>query len=525
MFLRTAGGLTLGLPFLPSLLPRTLHAQPAPAPRRFFAIQSYSGQRTTDWLPAAAPAGFRMQDAVFPGTNKADGTVYLHERIPGTTAHGWAQLTDFATAAGISNVLGASLNPYLGKMNLLRGIDFLQGCGHADGAYYGNYAACSNGDEFSMRGLGHVPTIDQVMAYSDRLYPSPPKMRSLNLVTGSPNSFSYTDYGIAGGEVENVQGYLDPHDAWQDLFGDFMETAMPVEDPNRRLVNAIYQDYARLREHRRLGADDRQTLERHMTFLSDLERELGALPAAGCMRPGEPPSIENGYPWAEVSSIEDFQATVRLFIDIAVAAIRCDLTRVVTFNVQEALTDGRGAWANSYHNSADVAGDWHQFAHDAAGDPDAARNLLHINKWIADAVFARLLEQLDVEEADGRTYLDNSLVCWGAELMHDHYCVSLPTLLAGSAGGALTTGHYVDYIDWTVDYANPIDWWGVLIPGLPHNRLMVTLLQAMGLSPADYERDGRRGYGLTEMFANPYNWPEDYDMSRIGEPLPGLFAG
>lgn len=40
MFLRTASGMALGLPFLPSLLPRSAEAGGSGSPRRFIAIQS-----------------------------------------------------------------------------------------------------------------------------------------------------------------------------------------------------------------------------------------------------------------------------------------------------------------------------------------------------------------------------------------------------------------------------------------------------------------------------------------------------
>jgi hypothetical protein len=47
--------------------------------------------------------------------------------------------------------------------------------------------------------------------------------------------------------------------------------------------------------------------------------------------------------------------------------------------------------------------------------------------------------------------------------------------------------------------------WGCLIPGLPHNRLLVTIMQALGLVPADYERDGLPGYGHNVITGNyPY---------------------
>ena len=523
MFLRSAGGLALGLPFLPSLLPRSVKAGTSSGPRRLVAIQSQSGQMVDDFFPAWTPAGYQLRDAAYGGL-RADGTTALHTTMPGTSAT-WAPLADF-TAQDLSKVLPSTLQPFFDKMLLLRGIDYLQGTSHGTGMMLGNYANCASGSEFEARGLGPMPTIDQVLAYSDAFYPTPPLKRSLVLATGSPGSISDTDYGVAGGPVENVPAYLEPHDLWQDLFGDFMEPDMPMENPNRRLVNAVYEDYAQLAKHSRLSADDKATLERHMTFLDDIERELEQGVAAGCTKPDEPPVYGVGYPWQEVSSVADFEAWTGLLVDIAVAALRCDMTRIVTFQAQMGITDVSGMPINSYHNSADIAGDWHDYAHDAADTSSSRANIVALNRWVVAAVFQRFLEQLDVEESDGATYLDNSLVYWGGELSMDHYVIGMPTILAGSAGGALSTGHYVDYSQMGNDYANPILPWGVLIPGVPHNRLLVTILQAMGLAPGDYERDGRPGYGHTEMFYGPYNWPEDaYVTADIGKPLPGIWMG
>jgi hypothetical protein len=51
------------------------------------------------------------------------------------------------------------------------------------------------------------------------------------------------------------------------------------------------------------------------------------------------------------------------------------------------------------------------------------------------------------------------------------------------------------------------------------------MMQAMGLSPADYERDGLPGYGLRENTMGLRSWPDDaWDLSRVGEPLPGLMV-
>ena len=114
-----------------------------------------------------------------------------------------------------------------------------------------------------------------------------------------------------------------------------------------------------------------------------------------------------------------------------------------------------------------------------------------INSWIASEVFAKLLAKLDVPEDGGSTYLDNSLVYWGNELGFNHIAYSVPCLLAGSAGGFIKPGRYLDYIDWDGRaYFSQED--GNVIKGIPHNQFLVTALQAMGLSPADYER-GRQG--------------------------------
>lgn len=518
-FLYTTAGATLAMPFLSSLSPTRMRAQDMTAPRRFVAIQSYSGQIARQWYPTRAPAGYRLRDAVFSDAAKQDGTTYLHGRVAGTP-YGHAPLTDFA--GGVSAVLGTDLDPYLGKMNLLRGVDFLAGTSHTEGGYFGNYAACTNSNVYDV--VPAVPTIDQVMAHSTRFYESAPLLRTMHVGTGSNTTFSYTNYGMPGGAVEAAYCTLNPREAWQEAFGAFMSPDMPVENPNRSLLNAIYEDYRRLGRSSRLSMDDRQLLERHVAFLADIERRISGMTGVACTVPGMPRDIENGYPWRDVSSIEDLEETVASLVDVCVAALRCDVTRVVTFKVQKAITNASGTPRASYHESGDVAGDWHQFAH-SVGDGYSENNVLAIHQWTASRVFRRFLEGLDsAPDVGGSTVLDNSLVVWGNELGYSHYTTDVQTLTAGSAGGRLRTGQYIDYIDWDQDYANPIENWGVLSPGVPHNRWLVTMLQAMGLSPADYESTPGAGYGQSAVIDAPWAWPGHANMGAIAMPLPGLMV-
>lgn len=286
-FLRSAGGAALGIPFLPSLLPRGAQAKQGGGPRRFVAIQSQSGQMVGDFWPTQTPAGYQSRDAMY-GGDRSDGTTALHEAMPGTN-HTWARLSDFA-GQPLSEVLSTGLEPFYDKMLLLRGLDYLAGTSHGSGMMLGNYANCASGGEFSSRGLGWMPTIDQVLAYSDAFYPSAPRVRSLQLSTGSPSSMSDSDYGMSGGAVESLQGYLEPQYLWQDLFSDFVAPDSPTEHPDLRLVDSVYEDFSRLRNHNRMSTDDKAALERHMAFLDDLERELEGDSLLGAPAPRSRPS-------------------------------------------------------------------------------------------------------------------------------------------------------------------------------------------------------------------------------------------
>lgn len=118
----------------------------------------------------------------------------------------------------------------------------------------------------------------------------------------------------------------------------------------------------------------------------------------------------------------------------------------------------------------------------------------------------------------------SSLILWGNELGIDHYDYSVPTLLAGGAGGAVRTGRYIDYIDWRRPIVR-VEQDGPMIEGVPYNRLLVSILQAMGLTPADYVRDGQPGYGSYAQYGkDARSFAVDYDASQHGLPLPGLHA-
>jgi hypothetical protein len=521
-FLRGAGSALLALPFLESLSPREAAAQ-AVQPKRLIVVKSFSTQLVQEWYPRFTGNGYTLKDSKYPGTNKADGTTLLTQSLAAGTGYTWAPLADFQTATGISGILGPALNPFLSKLTLIRGLDFLPAVNHNYGGLLGNYASCTAATPCEADSLSDIPTIDQILAYSPKFYAAPPALRYLHLSQGVTDSMSYSDLGIAGGRVQQLKARTNPLDAFNDAFG---STATPPDTaPNRDklLIDRVYQDYVRLKDHRRLSAADKQLVEQYVNLLSELQAKLTSKPTLSCTRPMAPASLANNTS----TNASDIATKWNLMLDIVAAAVMCDATRVITIGVHKALGPGPDSsdptLVGHYHSEDASGGTWHGLAHDFANE-NARRMLKGINQWIASEIVAKLLGKLDVPEAAGRTYLDNSLVYWGNELGFNHIAYSVPCLLAGGASGAIKTGRYLDYIDWSGRsfFAQEM---GNVIKGIPHNRLLATILQSMGLAPADYERDGKAGYGSTDTAGKPADaWPVDYDLGAIGQVLPGIGA-
>jgi hypothetical protein len=148
---------------------------------------------------------------------------------------------------------------------------------------------------------------------------------------------------------------------------------------------------------------------------------------------------------------------------------------------------------------------------------------------------APLLQRLSAatDPSNGRSYLYNSLVYFTAESGIAHGWGSHPVMLFGNAGGAISSGNYIDYANrargpfqgadgFTATVAAPDfsnNWWGV-----HYNRLLVTILQAMGLQPSDYENHAlnRQLYGRTDLGAGHNNLQ---NIGGFGFALPNDISG
>lgn len=531
MFLAGAGGATLAIPFLPSLLPagarRGAEAAAAKVPTRFVAIKAYNGAPVLDFYPRIAPAGYQ--------TRPVDGTVMLSQALPvptGRHSNGSeyfghaAPLSDFASV-GLGNVLGTSFDALRDYVTLFRGLDFMPNLNHNHGGFLGNLGMRTFGVGGALPGAQINVTIDQVMARSTAVYPGVPVGPRILHLGSRVDTCSYepvdpTDVLRTGeSAVQQAKAFVNPRTAFDAVFG---TGTKPTDEPglSASLVDRVLDDYRRARNGPLLSAADRQTLDRHLTYLTELEARLeggGLL----CDPSAPPDPLDTGGEFDV--SVDQIGTLFEQLVDVLALAFACDATRIATLDVQKmVIADGSDVFGMGDSQNPGPAGrnNWHLQAH--AWDANAIRWIGLGQRWIAQQVVLRLLERLhDLTETDGESMLHHSLVLWGNELSFNHLNYSMPTALFGRGGGRIRSGRYVDYVDWD----RPIRFSqhdGQVVEGVQYNRLLVTLLQAMGLSRTEYELTPGSGFGESRPVDKGEGFALDYDASNVGEPLPDMLV-
>lgn len=505
-FLRGAGGFTLALPFLDSLVPEAdAGLPPYAANPRFVAMTTQHGGV---WGENMWPDDGAAPNAL----NLYSGHTAYHGTLNRAVSNGTASLSN--VVSGPDALLSDAL---VAKMNLIRGLDVPHYLGHNTGGELGNFAA--EFDFVDPQGAiqEHRSTIDQVMAYSDSFYPD---LGSIRLRSMHIGTHTHHSWGRANPNDPNSPHQPTPlSQSSQALFNQIFVPEETEEDPRPLVVDKVLEHYSRLRngsfgEAGRLSSRDAQRLDDHMDRLRDLQTRLNAV--ANCGDVQEPLEDTGGLDVGGYSSnIDDMRRYYQLYNDVIVAAFICGTSRIAVINSGE-------TWSPEFPG---LCCDWHQEVAHRCQEPDGVRQQI-----IADAkqrffewVFLDLVAKLDVEESNGITYLDNSLVWWTQESgATTHDAISIPAITAGSAAGYFNTGMYIDYRNrnntaLAHDYSPEHN---RLRPGIPYQRWLANILMSMNLSPSEFEHAGERGYGHNHI-ERPEAMPQSY-MADASNPLPLL---
>lgn len=290
---------------------------------------------------------------------------------------------------------------------------------------------------------------------------------------GKDSSYPSLELGVrasafGGGEVRSRMVYSgpaaaispddDPLSVWNRVFADL--TLSPTEMAELRarrlsILDTVEGQFAALEA--KAGADDRQRLQQHAALVRDLEDRLTneAVLGEACTVPGVPPGTAP-------DDANTMHTISQQQLDLMVMALACDVTRVASIQYSNGKNHTQFPWISSM-------GDGHELSH--AGDTDtvAWAEWSTREAWYAEQ-FAYLLGKLAaIPEGEG-TMLDHTCILWANELAqgNTHSHNRMPFVLAGSAGGAIPTGRLLTY------------------DNLPHNNLLVSLLNAYGLESTTF---------------------------------------
>lgn len=278
--------------------------------------------------------------------------------------------------------------------------------------------------------------------------------RGSNEGAGSRGRISYRRN--VDGEIVAVDPIVSPRLAYESLFTGFIppdpEQAAEALIALRRRKSAldlVIDDAQALIP--RLGAADRQRVERHFDELRALETRLEqtAPPVEGACEmlphPGDDPPmgapLDNDANFEAGGAYSNEELRAQVLTDLVAMAFTCDLTRVASMMY---------TMAQCFMNANPLIGaatDMHQVGHFGAGGGDAGLNAM--SDCVAWHVghFGRLVQKLrDTPDVDGTPILDRSALVlvfeggWGydpetGQALSVHSSENMSALIAGHAGG------------------------------------------------------------------------------------------
>jgi hypothetical protein len=200
------------------------------------------------------------------------------------------------------------------------------------------------------------------------------------------------------------------------------------ETYNRSILDHTRESLRRLND--RLGRSDRHRVDEYLTSIREIERRLDAPPTdlaslpEGVTRPVRVP--------------DTFKDHFRLMADLQILAIQQDVTRISTFAL--GVEQSRRTYTE-----IGIPEEHHGLTHHA-GNPEKIAKVCRIDRYLVEQ-FAYFMEKMKSVKEGDKTLLDNSMVVFGNGngngVRHDH--MNLPILLAGGGGGTLNPGRHVKY--------------------------------------------------------------------------------
>lgn len=237
----------------------------------------------------------------------------------------------------------------------------------------------------------------------------------------------------------------------------------------------------------KISGADKLRVEEHLEAIRAIEQTIGNVPS--CKPDMASLMLQDSYTPADLPKWMDHMTT------LIALGLACDSTRIVT------LFTRHGGGGQSFfpwldlpsipEDQGSITTEHHAMSHAWPTMPHPWEALVTIHTWFSQQI-AMLAGKLAAQQEVGGSVLDNSSIFVVSEIAEgNHSKLNIPFLLLGGMGGAFKTGRHLAFSG----------------DGIPHNRILVSLMQGMGVEAGP---SGEAG-----LFGNP----------MLGKgPVPGLMA-
>jgi hypothetical protein len=324
------------------------------------------------------------------------------------------------------------------------------------------YLTCTH----ALKNHGKEPRVgvscDQLAA---QVIGSQTRLSSLEIGCERPNPAGDCDAGYSGiyrsciswrTPSSPLPSEINPRIAFLRLFADSGQGTSAVRTARETMVRKSVLDLV-LGDAKRLqpvlGGEDRHKLDEYLDSVRSVEERVQASERNPAPPAPDGTPTPRGIP-------ADFQVHIRLMMDLLVLAFQSDSTRLITLML---ANEGSG----KTFPELGLLTSHHWFGHHEK-KPEKLEIIHKVDRWYVSQ-FAYLVKRLaDIKEGQG-SLLDSCGLVYGCALRDGnlHDSGDLPILVAGRAGGAITTGRSVIWPKET-----------------PLANLHVSLLQAAGISDA-----------------------------------------
>ncbi|WP_437585248.1 DUF1552 domain-containing protein [Sorangium sp. So ce1000] len=419
-FLR-AGGVAIALPFLEGLPARSAWAADSPPVFSLYIV---------------AACG-------------VVGKKFFPDQTGPLTTDGLAAMTDKATHV---------LAPHAPNLLFIRGINFPMGgptnCGHAQGLCQSLTARPAQGGG-STASSGGVSADVQIAKLVNEGGAEPLTLYAGNRRNGYiAERISFK--GAGAGQVRSADD--NPYTLYAKLVG-LAESGGGSSGGNggqvadelilsRKSANDfVREELKSLMRMSALSSADKQRLQQHFDAIRDAEVTMGEM-ASTCSQAGlstsELDALKSGFAFKTNGMIED---VAKLHLELVALAFACNFNRVAT------LQHGDGTDGTKYSVPANASLGWpfHHISHRVQSDAATGNNPTaeQAHAEIDVLRMQTLLHGLD--HFKSRDLFDKSIIMWTNHVSDgpSHSFRNVPTIIAGSGGGYLKQGAYIDAGDVT----------------------------------------------------------------------------